>query len=141
MLIIWSNSDTFIHKENRSYSTIILLYQLKCQRSWHPRALLAFRSVSVTFIHKEHCSYLTVVLLHKFIHPRSQHVRRLLAFLVSFCLFCATSCHICNIFINDQSFKSNLTGKEYKTISYDRLSCGSTNVIYGIHMFIVVLFM
>ena len=29
-----------------------------------------------------------------------------------------TSCHTCNIFINDQSFKSNLTGKEYKTISY-----------------------
>ena len=44
-----------------------------------------------------------------------------------------TSCDTCNIFINDQSFKSNLTGKEYKTISYDRLSCGSTNVIYGIH--------
>ena len=35
--------------------------------------------------------------------------------------------------INDQSFKSNLTGREYKTISYDRLSCGSTNVMYGIH--------
>ena len=33
-----------------------------------------------------------------------------------------TSCHTCNIFINDQLFKSNLTGKEYKTISYDRLS-------------------
>ena len=45
----------------------------------------------------------------------------------------ATSCHTCNIFINDQSFKSDLTGKEYKTISYDRLSRGSTNVIYGIH--------
>ena len=44
-----------------------------------------------------------------------------------------TSCHTCNIFIDDQSFKSNLTGKEYKTISYDRLSCGSTNVMYGIH--------
>ena len=44
-----------------------------------------------------------------------------------------TSCHTCNIFVNNQSFKSNLTGKEYKTISYDRLSCGSTNVIYGIH--------
>ena len=37
------------------------------------------------------------------------------------------------MFINDQSFKSNLTGKEYKAISYDRLSCVSTNVIYGIH--------
>ena len=35
--------------------------------------------------------------------------------------------------VYDQSFKSNLTGKEYKTISYDRLSCGSTNVIYEIH--------
>ena len=44
-----------------------------------------------------------------------------------------TSCHTCNIFVNNQSFKSNLTGKEYKTLSYDRLSCGSTNVIYGIH--------
>ena len=44
-----------------------------------------------------------------------------------------TLCHTCNIFINDQSFKSNLTGKEDKTISYNRLSCGSTNVIYGIH--------
>ena len=44
-----------------------------------------------------------------------------------------TSCYTCNIFINDQSFKSNLTGKKYKTISCDRLSCGSTNVIYGIH--------
>ena len=43
-----------------------------------------------------------------------------------------TSCHTSNIFINDQSFKSNLTGKEYKTISYDRLSCGSANAIYGI---------
>ena len=41
-----------------------------------------------------------------------------------------TSCHTCNIFIDDQSFESNLTGKEYKTISYNRLSCGSTNVIY-----------
>ena len=46
-----------------------------------------------------------------------------------------------NIFIDDQSFKSNLTGKVYKTISYDRLSCGSTNVIYEYIVFIVVLFM
>ena len=44
-----------------------------------------------------------------------------------------TSCHTCNIFSNDQSIKSNLTGKEYKTITYDRLSCGSTSVIYGVH--------
>ena len=27
-----------------------------------------------------------------------------------------TSCHTWNIFINDQSFNSNLTGKEYKTL-------------------------
>ena len=32
-----------------------------------------------------------------------------------------TSYRTCNIFVNDQSFKNNLTGKEYKTISYDRL--------------------
>ena len=44
-----------------------------------------------------------------------------------------TSCHTCNIFINDQSFKSNLTGKEYKTIGYDRLSCGSTNGMHCVH--------
>ena len=44
-----------------------------------------------------------------------------------------TSCHTCIIFINDQYFKINLTGKQCKTISYDRLSCGSTNVSYGIH--------
>ena len=36
-------------------------------------------------------------------------------------------------FFNDQSFISNLAGKEYKAINYDRLSCGSTNVIYRIH--------
>ena len=36
-------------------------------------------------------------------------------------------------FISDQVFRSNLTGKEYKTITYDRLSCGSTSVIFGIY--------
>ena len=46
--------------------------------------------------------------------------------------FGATSWHTCNIFIDDQSFKSNFTCKEHRTISYDRLSCGSTNVIFGI---------
>ena len=44
-----------------------------------------------------------------------------------------TSCRTCNIFISNQVFRSNLTGKEYKAITYDRLSCGSTNVVYGIH--------
>ena len=29
--------------------------------------------------------------------------------------------------------KSNVTGKEYKTISYDTRSCGSTNVIYRVY--------
>ena len=29
--------------------------------------------------------------------------------------------------------KSNLTGKEYKTTTYDKLPCGSSNIIYGIH--------
>ena len=52
------------------------------------------------------------------------------------------SCQTCNQFISNQSFKSNLTGKEYKTTTYDKLSCGSSNIIYGIHCIsIVVLYM
>ena len=43
------------------------------------------------------------------------------------------SCQTCNQFISNQSFKSNLTGKEYKTTTCDKLSCGSSNIIYGIH--------
>ena len=43
------------------------------------------------------------------------------------------SCQTCNQFISNQSFKSNLTGKEYKTTTYDKLSCGSSNIIYVIH--------
>ena len=43
------------------------------------------------------------------------------------------SCQTCNQFISEQSFKSNLTGKEYKAIPYDKLSCSSSNIIYGIH--------
>ena len=43
-----------------------------------------------------------------------------------------TSCVTFNIFYNDQTFKINLNSKEYITIRYDRLSCGCTNVIYGI---------
>ena len=42
------------------------------------------------------------------------------------------SCLTCNIFISDQVFKRNLTGKEYK------LSGGSTNVIYEYIALIVV---
>ena len=60
------------------------------------------------------------------IHPLTEHLSNDIS-------QCGTTCHTCNIFIDDQSSKSNLTGKEYKTISYDRLSCGSTNVICGIH--------
>ena len=33
-----------------------------------------------------------------------------------------TSCQTCN-----------LTGKEYRTTTYDKLSCGSSDIIYGIH--------
>ena len=40
------------------------------------------------------------------------------------------SCRTCNIFVSNQS---NLTCKEYNTISYDRLLCCSNDVIYGIH--------
>ena len=43
------------------------------------------------------------------------------------------SCQTCNQFVSNQSFKSNLTGKEYKTTTYDKLSCGLSNIIYGIH--------
>ena len=52
------------------------------------------------------------------------------------------SCQTCNQFISNQSFKSNLTGKEYKTTTYDKLSCGSSNIIYGFHcIHCVVLYM
>ena len=43
------------------------------------------------------------------------------------------NCKTCSSFIEDQEFKSNLTGKSYKTFTYHRLNCGSTNVVYGIH--------
>ena len=49
------------------------------------------------------------------------------------------SCQACNQFISDQSFTSYLTGKEYKTTTYDELSCGSSNIIYEFIVFIVVL--
>ena len=38
-----------------------------------------------------------------------------------------------NSFISDQSFKSNLTGRIYKTQIYEQLTCGSSNVVYAIH--------
>ena len=39
----------------------------------------------------------------------------------------------CNSFMSDQSFKSNLTGRIYKTQTYEQLACGSSNVVYAIH--------
>ena len=33
----------------------------------------------------------------------------------------------------DKSFKSKLTGRIYKTQTYEQLICGSSNVVYGIH--------
>ena len=38
-----------------------------------------------------------------------------------------------NSFINDQSFKSNLTGRIYKAQTYEQFTCGSSNVVYAIH--------
>ena len=46
-----------------------------------------------------------------FIHPLTEYLSNNIN-------QCAATCHTCNIFINDQSSESNLTGREYKTISY-----------------------
>ena len=45
---------------------------------------------------------------------------------------CKKSCQTCDQFINDQSFKRDLTGKEYKATTYDKFSRGSSDIIYGI---------
>ena len=45
----------------------------------------------------------------------------------------SNACLTCNSFISDQSFKSNLTGRIYKTQTYEQLICGSSNVVYAIH--------
>ena len=45
----------------------------------------------------------------------------------------SNACLTCNSFISDQSFKSNLTGRIYKTQTYEQLTCGSSNVVYAIH--------
>ena len=42
------------------------------------------------------------------------------------------TCLTCKVFIKDQSFTSNLTRKKYNAITYENLSCGSANVVYGI---------
>ena len=45
----------------------------------------------------------------------------------------SNACLTCNSFIRDQSFKSKLTGRIYKTQTSEQLTCGSSNVIYAIH--------
>ena len=44
----------------------------------------------------------------------------------------SNACLTCNSFISDQSFKSNLTGRIYKTQTYEQLTCGSSNVVFVI---------
>ena len=50
----------------------------------------------------------------------------------------SNACLTSNSFISDQSFKSNLTGRIYKTQTYEQLTCGSSNVVYAIHWFDMV---
>ena len=50
----------------------------------------------------------------------------------------SNACFTCDLFISDQSFKSNLTGRIYKTQTYEQLTCGSSNVVYAITAFNVV---
>ena len=45
----------------------------------------------------------------------------------------SNACLTCNSFVSDQSFKSNLTGRIYRTQTYEQLTCGSSNVVCPIH--------
>ena len=45
----------------------------------------------------------------------------------------SNACLTYNSLISDQLFKSNLTGRIYKTQTYEQLTCGSPNVVYDIH--------
>ena len=45
----------------------------------------------------------------------------------------SNACLTCNSFMSDQSFKSNLTGRIYKTQTFKQYICGSSNVVYAIH--------
>ena len=44
----------------------------------------------------------------------------------------SNACLTSNSFMSDQLFKSNLTGRIYKTQTYEQLTCGSLNVIPGV---------
>ena len=46
----------------------------------------------------------------------------------------SNACLTCSSFISDQSFKSNLTGRICKTQTYEQLTCGSSNVVYTLHL-------
>ena len=48
------------------------------------------------------------------------------------------ACHTCSSFASDQSFKSNLTGRIYKTQTYEQLTCESSKVVYVYTAFGVV---
>ena len=45
----------------------------------------------------------------------------------------SNACFTCNSFTSDQTFKSNLTHRIYKTQTFEQLTCGSSNVTYAIH--------
>ena len=45
----------------------------------------------------------------------------------------SNTCLTGNSFISDQLFKSDLTGRIYKTQIFEQLTCGSMNVVYAIH--------
>ena len=45
----------------------------------------------------------------------------------------SNACLFYSSFISDQSFKSKLTGRVYKTQIYEQLTYGSLNVVYAIH--------
>ena len=45
----------------------------------------------------------------------------------------SNACLTCSSFISDQSFKSNLTGRIYKTQTYEQLTCELSKVVHSIH--------
>ena len=51
----------------------------------------------------------------------------------NFSLCDSNTCLTFTSFVSSQSFESNLTGRIYKSQTYEQLTCGSSNVVYGIH--------